>query len=422
MSKILRFVKFKNLWRFLPFWIFLILFKFGGDLHFDSMSPLGERVLPIWIVGIVIGLASLLQLVLDVPAGFLLDKYGYKKLLKITTLVFIFAASFLFLGLNQYTYILTLMLGCFGWLFYGPGVNAYALSHAPKEEAGRFMSLRDAFDSLGVVIASLAFTILINFPVQIIAGAVIAILIVAYISISLAPEDFGVVHAEKKLPTQNYYIKRQFLHKVVRAIFKLNPASLMLLLSGLSSSIFYSIIWFVVPLVIAHAENPGVMSWGLGIFDLAIVFTGFIVGRLANKINRKLLVFFGLLTFAIMGMFLGFNFGLLFVLIGFIAAVGDEIAHLSLWSWLYALDKDHAEDGLVSGVVNLFQDLGWTIGPIIGGFLYYGLGPSWTILVGGIFILITWCIYTFKLNASHSIFDLKYDSIPKKPHRSRNGR
>lgn len=407
---------------FLPFWLFLTLFKFGGDIHFSSLSSLGERVLPIWIVGIVIGAASLMELLLDVPAGFILDKYGYKKFLKITTLLFIFADCFLYFGLNQYTYLLTLFLGAFGWLFYAPGVNAYVLSQAPKESAGKFISLKDTFDSIGVVLGSTFFVMVINLPIQIMATVILAILVMAYISISLAPNDTVSVHSEKKLSTQNYYIKRQYLNKVIKAIVKLNPASFMLLLTALSSSIFYAIIWFVVPLVISQTENPGIMNWGLGVFDLAIVCTGFWVGKLADKINKRILVFFGLLTFAVMGMFLGFHFGIWFLLLGFLATVGDEISSLSLWLWLYSLDKDHAEDGVVSGVVSLFQDLGWAIGPIVAGFLYAGFGPAWTIAAGGIFVLVVWIIYTIKVRKTHSHLSLTSNLVPKKPHKSRHRR
>ncbi len=56
------------------------------------MSPLGERLLPLWVVGFLMGGASLVQLLLDVPAGRLLDRYGYRKLLTLTMLIFFLGA------------------------------------------------------------------------------------------------------------------------------------------------------------------------------------------------------------------------------------------------------------------------------------------------------------------------------------------
>jgi MFS family permease len=414
--------RFKYLEMFLPFWLFLTVFKFGSCLHYDLMSPYGERVFPIWIVGLIIGIASFIQFILDVPAGFILDKYGYRKFLKITTVIFMIAALFLVFKLNVWTYLLTIFVSCFGWLFFGPGVNAYVISHSPIEDAGKFISLRDVFESVGVVFGTAFLIFTLYLPVQIVGIIIFLILGLALILISIAPKDIESVHKEKKISTQHYYIKRQYLIKVIMAISKLNPASVMLLLTGFSSSIFYALIWFVVPLMLAHSISPGVMSYSLGVFDFAIIMVGFFIGKIADRINKRLLVFFGLLLFSVMGMLLGFNFGIAFLFFGFLATIGDEMSTISLWLWLNSLDKDHVDDGLVSGVINLFQDLGWAIGPIIAGFLYFKIGPEWTITIGGCFVLIVWLLYTFKFRKIHSQFDIDSSLVPKKPHKFRSKR
>jgi MFS family permease len=194
--------KLKYFWKFLPFWLFLIFFKFSACLHFNLMSPYGERVLPIWIVGLVMGATSLLQLVLDVPTGFILDKYGYKKFLKITTVIFMIAVIFLLYRLNFWTYILTSFVSCFGWLFFSPGLNAYVISHAPKDKAGVFISLRDVSESVGVVLSSAFFVFTISLPVRVVAIVILVLLVITFITISLSPDDVGSVHSEKKLKTQ----------------------------------------------------------------------------------------------------------------------------------------------------------------------------------------------------------------------------
>ena len=51
----------------------------------------------------------------------------------------------------------------------------------------------------------------------------------------------------------------------------------------------------------------------------------------------------------------------MFLVAAFFATSGDEMASLPLWSWLHQLDKDHANDGLISGIINFFEDIGWTI-------------------------------------------------------------
>lgn len=413
--------KFKYLHKFLPFWLFLVLFKTGASFHYSLMSLFGERVLPVWIVGILIGLSSSIQLILDVPAGFLLDKYGYKKLLKVTTILFVISVVFLLAGLDKWTYLLTLFLSCFGWLFFGPGVNAYVLSHSPKDKPGEFIPFRDTFESIGVVLSSGLFIFLLLLPVQISAIVILFFLILSYVSLSFSPKDVYKVGEIEKIPTHNHYIKRQYLNKVIMAIGKLNPASLMLLLKNFSSAIFYAMVWFVVPLEIVKNESK-FMALGLGVFDLAIVITGFWLGKLADKTNKKILVFLGLLIFSITAMFLGFNFGIMFLVLGFIATTGDELSSISLWLWLNTLDRKHDEDGLISGVINLFNDLGWTIGPMMAGVLYSTIGPEWTIAVGGMFIFVVWVIYSFVIGKQQNYFSLDSSMVYKKPHRFRHKR
>lgn len=404
--------------RFLPFWIFLIFFKFGGGLHYSLISPLGEKILPLWIVGILMGGGSIIQLILDVPAGHILDRYGYRKFLKITTFTFLFAAVAYMVGFTQTTYYISLVLSTFGWLFYGPGVNAYILSHAPKEHAAKFISLRDVFGSVGIVLSSVALPFVLLLSPQYMGYFLFTILSIAFVAIAASPKDRASVHTEKKIPTHHHYIRRSPFLSTVRSVKKLNPASGMLLLSSLSAALFYGIIWFTVPLVIAHEANTGLLSVGLGVFDLSVVILGFLLGKLADKFNKRTLVFFGLLLFSLSGMILGFSFSWLFIVFGFLATSGDEMSGISLWSWLHSLDREHAGDGIVAGVINLFEDLGWAIGPIVAGVLYDLVGPSLTITLGALPIFFTWGIYYFTMKEHFG--GLSLANIPAKPHRPRH--
>jgi MFS family permease len=167
---------------------------------------------------------------------------------------------------------------------------------------------------------------------------------------------------------------------------------------NITSAIFYATIWFVVPIVIANEAMTGAFTIGLGIFDFAVVVLGYILGTLVDRGNKRTFIFFGLLLFAIAGMFTGFNFNWLFLVFGFLATTGEEIADLSLWSWLHALDKDHANDGLIAGVLTLAEDLGWAIGPVFAGFVFWIVGGTWTIVLASVFLFLTWifCLIMMK--------------------------
>ncbi len=233
-----------------------------------------------------------------------------------------------------------------------------------------------------------------------------------------SPKDTASVHAETKIPTQHFYIKRHYIPTLLRTMKKLNPASTMLLMLNLAASTFYGIIWFVVPLVIAHQIQGGLLGLGLGVFDFAVVALGFLLGSLADKANKRVLVFFGLLIFAVSGLLLGFDFGWLFLIFGFLATTGDEMVGLSLWSWLHALDRDHANNGTIAGVINLFDDLGWAVGPMVAGIVYGLYGPTWTIAIGALPIFVVWVIYQFMTRGQPSSI-LPVADLPIKPHRMR---
>ena len=77
----------------MPFWLFLAFFKFAGALHYTLLAPFGESLLPLWIVGLLIGGESLIQATLDLPAGWLLDRLGYRRMLVVSTVAFIITSA-----------------------------------------------------------------------------------------------------------------------------------------------------------------------------------------------------------------------------------------------------------------------------------------------------------------------------------------
>lgn len=396
---------------FLPFLIFLTFFKFGGGLHYTMMAPFGEKVFPLWLVGLVIGIVGFIQMALDMPAGYLLDKFGYKKLLKLTTGLFFLASLFFLFGPTPASFVMTLLVGAFGWLFFGPGTSAYTLIQSPRAMIGRFVAVHDVFASLGIVLSSTLLIFIIRFDTPIIGAILCAIFLIAFIGISLSPEEKA--HPIKQELKRHHYFSKAFFSQAFRSVAALKPISFMLLTTSLISSIFYAIIWFVVPLLLAHTQENGVLGLGLAVFDFAVVALGFFLGRLVDGVEKKLLVICGLIVFGIAGTLLGFNFGVWFILLGFIATAGDELTGLALWAWLYHIDKEKKHYGLISSAISFFEDIGWAIGPVIAGILYSLIGATYTIAAGGFLIFLN--LFFFYLFVHP--FSGKAPAHPLPPHR-----
>lgn len=384
-----------------PLWLYVALFKSGASLYYTALSPLGERVLPIWIVGVLVGGSSLLQLALDVPAGFLLDKYGYKPFLKFACFgIGVGGLLLAVFGLNLWVYLALIVLSGFGWLFFGPGVDAYLLATAPKALAGRYMGMRSSASSLGVVIAMGYFALLVGRPDRWMGVVIMAGMLAAYVAVHFLKREPQSVHKEVKIETHHYYVRRVYIQETLSAIKKLNPASGMLAFSGFAGSTFYGIVWLVFPLYLASLAHPGALSFGLSIFDGAVVVCGGLIGRIADGTRKSLAVFCGLLLFATASMLLGFHLNIWFLVFGFLATAGDELSSVSLWAWMNRLNRDHAHNGVIASVVTFFEDLGWVVGPVIGGILYELFGISWTIVAGSGFLFLSWFVSTVMLRRS----------------------
>ncbi len=381
--------------KFLPFWVFLLFFKFAGALHYTLLAPFGEQLLPLWIVGLLVGGESLIQVLLDLPAGYLLDYFGYQRLLKYTTVFFMLCAICFIIGLTPVTYLLTIFFSIFGWLFFVPGTSAYILSHTTEAESGRFFSMRETFNSVGVVLASVSLPFVLLLPVYAAGGILLLLLVAAFCSLTLSPADKErLPPRHERTPHQRRHARGHALSTLARTIWRLNPASGMLVLLTFAAGMFYGVIWFVIPLVIAAQQaNAGMLGLGLAVFDFSVVVLGYLIGSWADRGNKRAFVFFGLLIFSLCGMAAGMNLGIFFLLFGFLATAGEEMAGISLWSWLHHLDHEHDSDGAISGVITLFDDLGYAIGPIMAGALFILVGPQMTIVLGAVPILFAWVVY-----------------------------
>ncbi len=370
----------------------MVLFQFAGALHYTLMSPFGEKVLPLWAVGTLIGVIGLVQMILDIPAGYILDRFGYKKLLKFACVIFFCASLVFFSGPTIFSFGLTLLLGAFGWLFFGPGTNAYTLIEAPKKMVGKFVATRDVFTSLGVVLSSIAMIYVVRLESNLTGFILCAIFLLAYIGIHFSPTEKP--HPFKPHPkARRYQLTKTFLVETYQSVKALRPVSYILITSSFVSAVFYALIWFVVPLLLTQTDTPGTLGLGLGVFDFSVVILGFVLGKVVDSFNKKALIAVGLIIFAIAGVLLGFNFGALFILLGFIAASGDELTGLSLWAWLYEVDKDKKHYGVLSSAISLFEDIGWAVGPVIAGILYGLVGPAYTIAAGGFLIFLNLFVY-----------------------------
>ena len=406
---------------YISFWLYIMFFKIGAGLQYTLLAPLGARILPVWVVGGVLFMSTMLQVILDIPAGKLLDKYGYKRMLLLGTSGALIGVLVFFYGITLQTFVLSVFLVDFGWLFWTPGTNAYILSNASKTQSIKFMAYRDVFGAFGIVIGVVLLPFVVNAAGGVLAVLLGGALVASMIVLSIAPRERKQINAEKNPnPHLNTHVQRAyFFANASKAIKRLTPASTLLLLLDFSSGIFYGVVWFVIPLIIASALYNGVLlSAGLAAIDFTTIIVGSYLSRLTKSNTLKGLIFAGLVLFSASGFLLGTSFGAVFILFAILSSTGDEMASLPLWVWLHQLDKKHNQDGLISGILELGSELGWALGPLTAGILYTIVGPSWAIALGAIPVAVVLCIYYFSVRKH--VIKMSLFIVPPRPHRARH--
>ena len=100
----------------------------------------------------------------------------------------------------------------------------------------------------------IALSVVIQAASWVIALTIASCLVIALIGLIFSPDDKKKVTIDDdkhhRTPHQKIHIRKNLF----KAVQRLNPASMLLILLNLCSAIFYGIVWFVVPLIMEN--NP----------------------------------------------------------------------------------------------------------------------------------------------------------------------
>ena len=373
---------------FSPLWFYIVLFKFGAGIHYAMIAVLGAQILPFWLVGLCVSYASLIELVCDIPAGFFLEKYGYLRMLRLTTILFLCAAGALLFGLTPLTYFISITFGAFGWLFFTPGINAYLLAHGAVPIIGRLFGILRASEGAGIMFATIGLPFFVRLPVPLLGLVMMYPLLGALAALAIGTRFHMPSTLPKKIQTKQAAVKASF-REIQSAFRHLHPVGTALGLYMVCIATFYGFIWFIYPLLINAGTAPEVLSASMTMLEFAMIIAGFTVARLADSARKKQLIFAGLGIVTAMSVLLGFTFHPILIALCFVLSFGDELVRTTLWAWLDAKAEKNEQHGVVTGVINFLEDLGWTLGPTIAGFLFASMGASTTLRIAGVIMVVS---------------------------------
>lgn len=373
---------------FLPFWFYIILYKFGAGIHYSMVAVLGAQVLPLWSVGFCIGFGSLIQLALDIPAGFLLERYGYIRMLRLTTVCFLLAGAVLLVGLTPITFLLSVIFSAFGWLFFTPGIAAYLLAHGPVSIIGRLFGVQRAAEGFGVGLALLGLPFFVALPAPALGLVIMYPLLGALAALAIG-ERYNMPTFLPKTARVKRHAIQAGLKEIVAAFRRLHPVGTIMGMYMLSVAGFYGVIWFVLPLLINQGIVPATLSAGMTVLEFAVIITGFTIARLADHRNKKSTLAVGLVAVALLSLLFGKIFAPVFILLCLLLSSSDEMVRITLWAWLDAKAAGGRHHGVITGTVTFLEDLGWMIGPAAAGLLYAALGPIMTLHIGAVLLALS---------------------------------
>ncbi len=387
---------------FLPFWFYVLLYKFGAGIHYSMIAVLGAQVLPLWAVGLAMALASGIQLVLDIPAGFLLERYGYIRMLRITTLCFVAAAGALLLGLTPATYLLSVGLSAFGWLFFTPGIEAYLMAHGPVPIIGRLFGLQRAMEGAGIVLALLGLPYFVELSPRVIGLVMLYPILGALAALAIGERSRLPTFLPKTTRAKRHAAQAGW-QELCAAFRRLHPVGTALGLYTLAVATFYGTVWFVLPLLIDDGVASDVLSAGMTMLEFAVIISGMTIARFADSSKKKTASVCGMALVVVFALLLGATIRPVFIAICFFLSMADELVRTTLWAWLDAKAAGGRHHGIITGTVTFLEDLGWMLGPAAAGLLFTPLGAFLTLHVGGIFLTLCIILTVFLLlSAKHA--------------------
>ena len=341
-------------------------------------------------VGFISFVSMITQSLVQLPGGYLADKYGRKML--ISTMTFGVAVSYLFYAIatSWHMILFGAILNSL-CMIYGPALNAIVADSVPKERRGMGFSIMNLINSVSTtpapLIAGWLFTRMGLIPSMrlgygIFAGAFFVAGIIRFrLTETLSePERIDIkelVDIYPKSISQGVQVWSH-LPRSAFALFVINVVSMFSLNIFLPIMLF----WIVDDLGISELNWSYILT---GMF-VSMILLAIPIGKAIDKYGKKrLLIVAYLVWLAIIPMFLWGNFHILLMGTPLIGVL--QIAMMASSSALFADLVPSEHRGKVSGITGFFTNIAMALGQLAGGMMYDNFSHSLPWIVQVVFII-----------------------------------
>ncbi|HVO38528.1 MAG TPA: MFS transporter [Spirochaetia bacterium] len=311
------------------------------------------------VIGLIAAISPLAGILFSFPVGLLADRLGKKRLLVAASLVFVLAPPLYLLVHNAFWLIPIRFFHGIGTAILGPVSSALIVSAYPKTK-GEKLGLYSSATLIGRTLAPLlggALISLLNYR-SVYAAAFALGVPVLVLSLVLRRDDGGA--AVKKVSVSD------FGKSLVE--FMKNGRLLGTSLVEMATYFCYGVMETYLPIYLA---GQGVPAYQIGlVFSiqvLSIALTKPLFGRLADRVDRRIQILFGIvmlaLIVALVPLFQGvIAIGILGVLFGLAMSVSTVATSA------YVADVAREQNlGASLGALSSIMDIGHSAGPFVAG-------------------------------------------------------
>lgn len=363
----------------LPISIAFFVYTFGWGVVSPMFSIFVNGITKdVFITGVILSITTFFGVLLNIPFMLIIDRLNMKRVLQIVLLAYVIFALLYPMANNTISLVLVSIArgiaSSFLWLTSWAYVFAFASKKVRGKESGFFSSMNDFASGIAPLIGGFATLVAFLFPFYILAMASF----VAFIIISLFVHSSPKI---KKIPFGNQ------LAALLRNMKKLNFMKTMFLVV-----IFYALINIFYSFIAIFLNSEGVSIFYIGVILTASLLPAVAlevpIGNLIDRYSVKKVLSIAAVLTAVAGVMFTLSSNLIYITsFVLVFTVSYTTIFIALYSRMSDLIK---KEGItLMGPIATIKDLGYTIGPLIGGWMIgvISIGPAF-MLAGASFIVL----------------------------------
>ncbi|MBI2637526.1 MAG: MFS transporter [Candidatus Sungbacteria bacterium] len=342
------------------------------------------------LFGIIMGLPWLFSLLTDIPVGAFADRFGYKRTIILGLLGLSLSGFLLYTASNfiQLFWVLVIF-GVFEGLLTVSGMALVIMASSSGKE-NQFVGGYTTASSLGYVVGPFAGGLIVawfgNGVPFLLFGAIC--LFAVFVAIILLKEG-GAPKQKFFSAVADVWKKDKMYVSEFREFFSVGKESLLVGAFMLLVGMWSEFIWAMEPLFI-HQTGASAVAGGiiLSCFVIPFALFDYAIGRWIDRTQKRFLSILLGLILAGSGilLFSSAHSPLWFGLFAALASMGFAFFYVSI-NGIFDSLSDHHRRGHMTGVWQAAEDIGFVLGPVVGGIVADILGMRGAFVVFGLFFI-----------------------------------